>query len=60
MYFQFYLILGHSTGDICSQMNEDNTWNQKQMVYEKQEKKKEEAEVQNTITLKSGGEKVNT
>ena len=30
------------------------------MVYEKQEKKKEEAEVQNTITLKSGGEKVNT
>ena len=30
------------------------------MVYEKQEKKKEEAEDQNTITLKSGGEKVNT
>ena len=29
------------------------------MIYEKQEKK-EEAEVPNTLTLKSGGEKVST
>ena len=49
---------GHSRGDICSRMNEKgNNRNQQYRLFEKHEKK-EEAEVQNTLTLKSGGEKV--